>query len=75
MGSVVAGISGDRLVNFDTNVVAQNGSNAITYSHMPMRALNNDSCTLQCHGYNHNPDGSVTAAITAARAVPKGKGK
>jgi hypothetical protein len=54
MGSVTAGISGERLVNFDVKVVAPNGSTPITYNH------SNNTCTLMCHGYYHNSDGSVS---------------
>lgn len=47
MGSISGTISGERLVNFDANVVAPNGSTPISYS----RAAN--SCTLMCHGHAH----------------------
>ncbi len=56
MGSLSANISGERLVNFDINVVAPNSSNAITYNH------SSNSCVLACHGFLHNRDGTVTAA-------------
>lgn len=47
MGSSSGNISGERLVNFDVNVVAASGITPITYS----RAAN--SCTLMCHSYAH----------------------
>jgi len=47
MGSTNGSISGERLVNFDINVVAPNGANPITYS----RTTN--SCTLTCHNHPH----------------------
>lgn len=47
MGAISPTISGERLVNFDINVVAPNGSNPIAYS----RATN--SCSLTCHGHAH----------------------
>jgi predicted CXXCH cytochrome family protein len=47
MGSSSGYVSGERLVNFDANVVAPNGTTPITYS----RAGN--SCTLTCHTYAH----------------------
>jgi predicted CXXCH cytochrome family protein len=47
MGSTSGTISGERLVNFDLNVVAPNGSLPISYS----RAAN--TCTLLCHGHKH----------------------
>ena len=55
MGSLSATISGERLVNFDANVVAPNGATAISYSH------STNTCVLACHGYNHNSDGTVSA--------------
>jgi hypothetical protein len=48
MGGQNAAISGERLVNFDLNVVAPNGTSPITYN----RA--NRTCTLVCHGEAHN---------------------
>ena len=47
MGGVSAVISGQRLVNFDTKVVAPNGMQPISYN----RATN--SCTLTCHNHAH----------------------
>ncbi len=41
------GISGERLVNFDANVVAPNGSAPVTYNHAT------GSCALTCHGHSH----------------------
>lgn len=61
MGAASGTISGERLVNFDVNVVAPNATLPISYN----RTAN--SCTLTCHGAAHNPDGSVTLA--AARRV------
>jgi len=51
MGSQDATISGERLVNFDINVVAPNGRAPIEYR----KATN--SCTLTCHGHAHNSTG------------------
>ena len=48
MGASSATISGERMVNFDTNVVAPNGPLAISYN----RTKN--SCTLTCHNHKHN---------------------
>lgn len=56
LGSLSANITGERLVNFDLNVVAPNGNSPISYS----RATN--TCVLTCHLYNHNSDGTVTPA-------------
>jgi predicted CXXCH cytochrome family protein len=57
MGSVNGSISGERLVNFDINVVAPTGGNPISYS----RATN--SCGLTCHGHAHTLTGSANRAI------------
>lgn len=52
MGASSPYISGERLVNFDMNVVAPNGSTPISYN----RASN--SCSLTCHGHAHQGTGS-----------------
>jgi predicted CXXCH cytochrome family protein len=49
-------ISGERLVNFDVNVVGSNGGVAISYN----RGAN--SCVLVCHQAAHNANGTVTQA-------------
>ena len=60
MGARSGTISGERLVNFDINVVASNGGTPVSYS----RATN--TCTLVCHNVAHNPDGSITQATLRA---------
>jgi predicted CXXCH cytochrome family protein len=62
MGATSGTISGERLVNFDANVVAPNGASPISYS----RTTN--SCTLVCHGVAHTGSGTGTA-IGASRVV------
>jgi hypothetical protein len=56
MGARSGTISGERLVNFDINVVAANGGTPVSYT----RATN--TCTLVCHNVAHNPDGSINQA-------------
>jgi len=56
MGAASGAISGERLINFDVNVVASNGGLPISYT----RATN--TCVLVCHATAHNADGSVSAA-------------
>ncbi|HTB96833.1 MAG TPA: cytochrome c3 family protein [Terracidiphilus sp.] len=56
MGANSATISGERLINFDMNVVAPNGGLPVSYN----RAAN--TCVLVCHATAHNPDGTVTTA-------------
>lgn len=68
MGSTSGTISGERLVNFDANVVGVNGVTPISYN----RSTN--SCTLTCHGTKHpaaaasssTPTSSVKRALGAA---------
>jgi len=53
MGGQTATVSGERMVNFDVNVVAPNGTTPIAYR----RASN--SCSLTCHGHAHNLAGTA----------------
>lgn len=55
MGSQLATVSGERMVNFDTNVVAPNGKSPITYR------KSTNSCSLTCHGHAHNELGTAGA--------------
>ena len=66
MGAVSASVTGERLINFDINVVAQNGTNPISYN----RATN--TCTLVCHGQAHDSTGAHTAPARppAPRGIP-----
>ena len=62
MGATSGTVSGERLVNFDVNVVAPNGSLPVSYS----RATN--SCTLVCHNMAHT--GSSTGTTVSAMRAP-----
>jgi predicted CXXCH cytochrome family protein len=53
VGAISGTVSGERLVNFDLNVVAPNGTTPISYS----RATN--SCALSCHQYAHQSTGTA----------------
>jgi hypothetical protein len=57
MGAASGTITGERLVNFDMNVVTPNGALPISYN----RTAN--TCVMICHQVAHNPDGTVTQAI------------
>jgi len=57
MGAISGTISGERLINFDANVVGPNGGLAISYN----RAAN--TCVLVCHAVAHYADGTVTQAV------------
>jgi predicted CXXCH cytochrome family protein len=65
MGAVSASVTGERLVNFDINVVGHNQGAPISYS----RATN--TCTLVCHNAAHNPNGTVSVNGTVLpQALP-----
>jgi hypothetical protein len=55
-GAASGAISGERLVNFDVNVVGPNGGIPVSYNR------NTNTCTLVCHNTAHNADGTVTTA-------------
>ncbi|MGC1449869.1 MAG: cytochrome c3 family protein [Candidatus Sulfotelmatobacter sp.] len=61
VGATSPTITGDRLVNFDVNVVGQNGAAPISYNR------GSNTCTLMCHSVAHNADGTVGAAAAAKR--------
>lgn len=69
MGGTSLYISGERLVNFDANVVGANGSNPISYN----RTAN--TCVLVCHSYAHDTSNTGTANgfITGKKAIGKKK--
>src|SRR5208282_3765547 len=54
MGSVSPNVSGERLVNFDVNVVGQNNGAPVSYNRT------SNTCVLTCHQTNHNADGTVS---------------
>ena len=56
MGATSGTISGERLINFDVNVVAPNGNFPISYNHAA------NTCVLVCHQVAHNSDGTVRPA-------------
>lgn len=60
MGPQTAMISGERMVNFDLNVVAPNGRAPILYK----RSTN--SCSLTCHGHQHGGTGALPGSPIAA---------
>ena len=64
MGAASGSISGERLVNFDLNVVAPNTGLPISYRR------GSNTCALVCHGAAHNANGTVTTA-----ALSRGFGK
>ena len=57
MGAISPTFTGERLVNFDANVVAPNGTSPVGYN----RSTN--TCSLTCHSVAHYGNGTVTAAV------------
>lgn len=57
MGAVSPNVSGERLVNFDANVVGANGGAPIAYNR------SSQTCTLTCHGVAHSATGVAAPAI------------
>jgi predicted CXXCH cytochrome family protein len=54
VGNMSSAGAGERLVNFDANVVGAGSTGTISYN----RAAN--TCTLTCHGAAHSPTGKVS---------------
>jgi len=65
MGATSPSITGERLVNFDANVVGENNSAPIAYN----RSTN--GCTLMCHAVAHNADGTVSGSQKPAHPIRK----
>ena len=68
--SITGSISGQRLVNFDLNVVAPvvtagNVKLPVSYTYGP------NTCVLVCHGATHNPDGTVSMVRVSKGPVLK----
>ena len=53
MGPGTANLTGERLVNFDINVVGPNGTAPITYDRIA------GTCSLSCHGHAHGSGAAV----------------
>ncbi len=61
-GASASSISGERLVNFDLAVVAPNDRLSVPVSY----SRGSNTCTLKCHNYDHNPDGTVSLSVAKA---------
>ena len=66
MGSISPTVSGERLVNFDANVVGQNNGAPISYNR------SSNTCVLTCHQTAHNSDGTISGML---KASPRPKAK
>ncbi len=69
MGPNSSNVTGERMVNFDLKVVAENATSAYFRSPISYNRGTN-TCTLTCHNYSHNTDGSVTPAVSSKGATP-----
>jgi len=58
-------VSGDRLVDFDLNVVAPNGGMPIAYNG------STKTCALVCHEVTHNANGTVGSAMPRSGVNPR----
>jgi hypothetical protein len=65
MGASPESITGERLVNFDVNIVAPNGVEPLSYN------FQTDTCALLCHGVTHLSNGNISQLRT--RRSPVGK--
>jgi hypothetical protein len=72
MGPNSSNVTGERLVNFDLKVVGENATS--TYFRSPISYnRGSNTCTLTCHNYTHNADGTVTPAVSTAKVPAAGK--
>jgi hypothetical protein len=63
MGPNAANVTGERMVNFDLKVVAENATSGFFRSPISYNRGTN-TCTLTCHNYSHNADGTVTPVVS-----------
>ena len=61
MGAVSPSVTGERMVNFDVNVVSPNGAAPISYNHA------SQTCTLTCHGVAHGSSGVGNVAASTVK--------
>ncbi len=65
MGSISPTVSGQRMVNFDINVVGENNGSPISYNR------SSNTCVLACHQVTHNVGGSVSNAQKPGKGTGK----
>jgi Doubled CXXCH motif (Paired_CXXCH_1) len=68
MGATSSNVTGERMVNFDLKVVAENSASSYFRSPISYNRGTN-TCTLTCHNFSHNPDGTVTRAVVSKAPV------
>ncbi|MGA8438891.1 MAG: hypothetical protein WB762_26065 [Candidatus Sulfotelmatobacter sp.] len=62
-------VSGERMVNFDLKVVAENATSSYFRSPISYNRGTNTS-TLTCHNYSHNANGAVTPVASPKAPAP-----
>jgi len=62
IGATSSNVSGDRMVSFDLKVVAENATSGGYFRSPISYNRGNNTCTLTCHNFSHNADGTVTPA-------------
>jgi hypothetical protein len=72
MGPNSSNVTGERMVNFDLKVVAENESSGFFRAPISYNRATN-TCTLTCHNYSHNPDGTVTPVVNTEKVPGIGK--
>jgi hypothetical protein len=73
MGGTSTTITGERLVNFDTNVVAPNALDATGLTSGIAYNKTKNTCILVCHMSSHNYDGTVTQLSATTSNAQLGK--
>ncbi|MGA7288245.1 MAG: cytochrome c3 family protein [Terriglobales bacterium] len=70
MGATSSNVSGDRMVSFDLKVVAENATSSGYFRSPISYNRGSNTCTLTCHNYSHNPDGTVIPVVGTKGPVP-----
>jgi Doubled CXXCH motif (Paired_CXXCH_1) len=69
VGSTSSNVSGERMVNFDLKVVGENATSS--YFRSPISYNRGTStCTLTCHNFSHNANGTVTPVASPKVPAP-----
>ena len=69
MGATSSNVTGERMVNFDLKVVAENATSSYFRSPISYNRGTN-TCTLTCHNFSHNADGTVMPVASPKAPVP-----
>jgi hypothetical protein len=69
MEGTSANVTGERMVNFDLKVVAANGTSTNFRAPISYNSGTN-TCTLTCHNFSHNADGTVMPVASPKAPAP-----